>query len=1028
MQNLKPKVNSRGWALLILVLMHYPLYAQIPITGKVSDENGVGLSGVTVTQLHNQNATTTDAQGNYVITLPNEGEKTLVYTYVGFESRQESYTGNPVINVVLKDEGVSLNEVVVMGYTSQKRSTITGAASTVAMDDVEKRRVSNVAQSLQGQVAGVQVTQSTGAPGDPITIRVRGEGTIGNNDPLFIVDGMPSRDITFLNPADIESMTVLKDASAAAVYGSRAASGVVVITTKQGKVGTTSLELNYYNGIQSVANLPKMLSADQYIAKLEEAWNNAGYEGINPYTADKGRTDFANTNWLDELFELGHSQNLQLTAAGGSDKLQFLLSGDYYKQDGIVIFNNDKYQRLNFRTNINANLSDRLKVGTNLQLSYAIQDRLSSKGDEPGIIRHALLRPPILSVYKDKNDPTYSEQDPFTDLPFYKNNDVTAGGFDINYERTSNPIALAYFTDDKMDTYKTFGNFYGEYAFLQDKALRLRTNVGVDLNLYHSKTFNQNFGDDDGGGEEQDKGMGRQNRPTSLSEDRGQELNITWNNTLNYIKSFDKHSINALIGTEYIKNTASGLSASRARFDYTSPAFRYIDMGGTEKDIWNGGLGSEWGLFSLFGSATYVYNEKYMLTANFRADASSRFAENNRWGYFPSVSAGWTISQEDFMKNLEWLSYLRLRASTGKLGNQEIDNYAFMTLLKRVGEKYVIDRYGNPDLKWESTRQHNIGLDVGLLSNKIYLSVDYFDKQTSGILLPISLPKFIGDVKPTYVNSGEVRNNGFEASLTYQNSQHAFKYNINANIATLHNRVEKLHPKLPNIPGKVTETVVGQTLNAYYGYVMEGIYQNEAEIAAHLSGTNNPPQKPGDIRFKDLDGNGIINDNDRTFIGSPIPTLSYGLTLSASYKGFDFSVLFQGVNGVDRYNDSKKIIDYDTRPFNHSVRVLDSWHGEGTSNTIPRVSFTDNGSSKVSSIYVEDASYLRLKNIELGYSFGSLIKKKNIGIQDVRVYVSAQNLFTSTNYTGMDPESLDLIDMGTYPQSRAFLFGLNVKF
>jgi len=1025
---MKQKYKFKYLLLFVLVLFTSSLYAQAIITGTVNDENGVALPGVTVLQLNTQNAVTTNEQGQYSIVLETNAAQTLVFSYVGFASKQVPIAGSRPVNVVLTENMEALNEVVVVGYTTQRRATITGASTSVSMDDVEKRRVPDVAQALQGQVAGVQVTQSTGAPGDPIIIRIRGEGTIGNNDPLFIIDGIPSRDITFLNPSDIKSMTVLKDASAAAVYGSRASAGVVVITTKQGQTGQNNLEVNYYNGIQKVTNLPTMLNTTQYLNKLEEAWNNAGYEGTNPYTAEKGRTDLANTNWLDELFELGHSQNIQLSASGGSDKLQYLISGDYYKQDGIVIYDNDGYQRFNFRTNINSNLSDRLRVGTNLQLSYATQDKLSSKGDVPGVIRHALLRPPVIPVRKNSDDPTYSEGDPFTDLPFYKNNSLVDGGWDGNFERTSNPVALAYFTDDKRTNYKTFGNLFAEYSFLQEKELKFRTNLGVDLNFLHNKAFNENFGDDDGGGEEQDKGMGRQNRPTTLNEERGQELNITWNNTLNYQKDIEKHSINALVGTEYISNKASGINASRARFDYTSPTFRYMDMGGTETDIWNGGIGSEWTLFSLFSTATYVYDSRYMITGNFRADASSRFAENNHWGYFPSVSVGWNISQEEFMKDVHWLSDLKLRASIGKLGNQEIDNYAYMTLLKKVGEKYVIDRYGNPDLKWESTTQNNIGLDIGLLQSKIYLSIDYFNKTTNGILLPISLPKIIGDVRATYVNAGEVNNKGLEVAVNFRDSQHAFKYNINANIATLTNEVKKLHPNLPSLVGQVTKTTIGQPLNAYYGYVMEGIYQNQTEINQHLTGTTNPIEQPGDIRFKDLDGNGIINDNDRTFLGNPIPKLTYGLALSAQYKGFDLSALFQGVNGVDRYNDSKKIIDFDTRPFNHSVRVLDSWHGEGTSNTIPRVSFTDNGSSKVSSIFVEDASYFRVKNVELGYSFGSIIKNANLGISDVRLYVSAQNLFTSTNYSGMDPESVDLIDMGTYPQSKAFLFGINVKF
>lgn len=829
------------------------------------------------------------------------------------------------------------------------------------MDDMEKRRVATVSQALQGQVAGVQITQSTGAPGDDISMLIRGEGTIGNNSPLYIIDGVPSRTMTFLNPSDISSITVLKDASAAAVYGSRASGGVVVITTKEGEVGKGHLELNYYYGIQKVANLPRMLNTQQYMDVQEIAWNNAGYEGSNPYTIDKKRTDLADTDWLDELFTLGQTHNIQATMSGGSKGVNYLLSAGYISQDGIVVYDNDRYRRFSLRSNINAKYYDRLNIGANVQLTYSIQDKLNSKGDAPGIIRHAMLRPSVLSVYKDVNDPTYKANDPFTDLPFYKNNDRNGGWESSKYEWTSNPIALAYYTDDKRSQYTTFGNVFAEYEFLQDHSLKFKTNLGIDLNLYHNKAFNQNFGDDDGSGSDVDKGLGRQNRPSNLDESRGESFTLTWNNTLSYAKQFERHNINAVAGTEFISNYESSIGASRQRYDYTNDTFRYLDFGGTESDIWNSGSGSEWALMSVFASATYVYDNRYMITGNFRADASSRFASNHVWGFFPSVSAGWKMSEEKFLKNISWLSDLKLRGSWGQLGNQEIDNYTFMTLLKKDGDKYVISRYGNPDLKWETSEQWNVGVDLGILRNKLYLSADYFMKTTSDILLPISLPSYVGSVSPTIVNAGTVRNKGFELSLTYRDKVGDFNYSINGNIATLDNKVLKLHPNLPNIDGKVTRTTVGQPLNAYYGFVMEGIYQNEAEINEQLYATDNPTVQPGDIRFKDLDNNGKIDDNDRDFLGSPIPRFTYGFTLNGEYKGFNFSMLFHGVQDVQHFNDLKKILNYDTRPFNHTTEMLGYWHGEGTSNSIPRPSFTDNGGSRISSIFVEDASFFRLK-------------------------------------------------------------------
>lgn len=1027
MEPINQLLNKLSMSLFVLVVtLGFTYAAQQPINGRVMDEQGLPLAGATVELKGGTQKTSTDNDG--VFTIPASPGDILLVSFIGYVPQEITVGNATTVSVALQPSANDLDEVVVVGYTSQRRTDISGAVGSVDMAAAAKRRVPDIGQILQGQVAGVQVSQATGAPGDPIDIRIRGIGTIGSNDPLYIIDGVPSTNFTFINPQDIESMNVLKDASAAAMYGARAAAGVVVITTKQGKSGKTSLDINYFNGVQRVADLPQMLNTQQYLAKLEEAWNNAGYSGTNPYTADKSRTDLANTDWLDELFETGHSQNVQLTASGGTDKTRYLLSGGYYRQNGIVVYDNDKYERVNFRSNVNSDLTDRLRVGTNLQLSYEQRNPLSSRGDAPGIIRHALLRPPVLSVYKDPSDPTYTAEDPFTDLPFYQG---VGADQRSKYELTSNPIALAYFTDNTRSQFKTFGNVFAEFDVLRDKSLTFKTNFGVDLNFNHNKAFFRNFGDDDGGGNEVDKGLGRQNRPNTLNEDRGDDFTFTWNNTLSYDKIFGgKHSLNALAGTEFIRFTGSSLNASRSRFEYEDDDFRYIDLGGTELDLWNGGIGSEWALFSLFGTATYVYDGRYLLTANLRADASSRFGQNNKWGYFPSVSAGWVISREAFMQRVDWLSNLKLRVSTGSLGNQaSLGNYDYLTLYRKDGDNFVVSRYGNPDLRWETTIQHNIGLDVGFFNHAFSLSADYFIKQTKDILLPIDLPGLAGDVDPTVVNAGEVRNAGFELGIGYRNTTSGgFGYAVNANLATLTNEVKKLHANRPNIPGRVSNTTLGQPLNAYYGYLMEGIYQNTTEIAQHLHGTPNPAAMPGDIRFKDLNEDGVINDLDRTFIGSPIPDLTYGVNLSAAWKGFDLAVLVQGVSGIDRYNDAKKILDYDTRPFNYTTAVLGSWNGEGSTNRIPRVSFTDNGSSHVSSIFVEDASYLRLKNVELGYSFGGLLQQTGWGIQNIRLYASGQNLFTQTKYTGLDPESTDLMDMGTYPLSRAFLFGIHVTF
>ncbi|MFC6097976.1 SusC/RagA family TonB-linked outer membrane protein [Flavobacterium qiangtangense] len=999
------------------------------VTGAVSDNAGP-LPGVSIVVKGTNQSTITDFDGNYSINMVSPG--VLVFSYVGYETQEKNASPGTAVNLVMTVDSKVLEEVVVTGYVGQRKNSISGAVSEVNMQNFSKTRVPDITQALQGQVAGVFVAASTGAPGDGIRLRIRGEGTLGNNDALYIVDGIPTRDITFLNQNDIKSMTVLKDAAAGAIYGSRAAGGVVVITTNKGQAGKSTFDVDVFTGVHFATNLPDMLNASQYLDMEELAWNNSTKNipgAVNPYARDRNERIFADTDWLDELFTTGLSTNFQVSASGGTEKTQYLISGGYYGIDGIVTENNDKYKRVNFRTNVNSNVSDRFSVGTNMQLNFIQQDRLSSSGDAPGVIRHALIRPPVLSVYKDVNDPTYSANDPYTDLPFYTGPDQ---GWSQDYEYSSNPLAIVHFTDDKRRTFQVFGNVYAEYALLSDKSLKFRSNLGADIKFLHSKVFSENYGDPNiASVSDVNFGLGRNNRPNSLNENRGENITFTWSNTLNYIKNFnDNHSVNLLLGTEMIKNKSAAIGGARSSFDNTSDPFRYLDYGGlgsaTTLYPYSSGNQEQWSLLSYFASGTYGFKEKYFATATVRADASSRFGPNNKWGYFPSVSGNWVVSNEDFMKDVSWLSNLKLRASWGKNGNQEIPNNAFQTFVTTNANGTDIIRYGNPNLKWEETTQTNFGIDFGIISNKLTFSVDYFKKETDDILLTLGLPGVsVGSIQSTYINAGSVTNKGFEFMLNFQNNDNDFKYGVSANLATLKNEVTGLHSNVRLLEDTFsnTRTVAGQPINAYYGYQFDGIYQNMAEINSHLSAGAGTTQ-PGDIRFRDLNGDGEINANDRTFIGNPIPKLTYGLSFNAAYKNFDISFLFQGVEDVDRYNDLKQILDYDGRPFNSTTAVLNSWNGEGTSNTIPRVTQNDNGGSRISSIFVEDASYLRLKNLEIGYTFNG---KEWSGISNFRVYVSGQNLLTWTDYSGLDPESTLLKDQGTYPQSTSVMLGARIK-
>lgn len=994
------------------------------VKGVVSDASG-SLPQVNVNIKGTAVNTITDLDGNFILNNV-DANSVLVFSYVGFKSQEVAVSGKSNLLITLIADTNSLNEVVVVGYVGQKKASISSALTLVNMDDLSKTRIADVAQALQGQIAGVFVAANTGAPGDGIKIRIRGEGTLGNNEVLYVVDGVPTRDISFLNQTDIKSMTVLKDAAAGAVYGSRAAGGVIVITTKNGQSGKSTISADYFSGFHYASNLPKMLNKDQYLTAKDMAWHNTAgnaTSATSPYAADRSRTDFANTNWQDELFTTGLSKNFQVSASGGSENFQYLISGGYYGIDGIVVEDHDKYQRINFRANVNANISDRFKIGTNLQITQSQQDKLSSSGDAPGIIRHALIRPPVLGVYKDVNDPTYSVNNPYTDLPFYTGPN---NGWNPNYEYSSNPIAIVHFTDDKRINFQTFGNAYGEYAFLKDKSLKFKSNIGADISFNHNKNFASNFGDSnisDTGN--MFYGMGRNNRPNNLDENRGQSMTFTFSNTLNYIKTFNEiHSLNLLLGNESINSNSAAIGGSRQNFDNTSRNFRYLDYGST-MNIYSSGSATKWALMSYFASGTYGYKNKYFVTSTLRADASSRFGPNNKWGYFPSVSGGWIISKESFMEKVDWISNLKLRASWGQSGNQEIPDNAYETLVSTAGGVVNIVRYGNPDLKWETTTQTNFGFDLSILQDKLSFTTDYFVKNTTDILLGVTLPAVsVGVIGQTIVNAGVVNNKGFEFGLNYKDNDHAFKYNVNANVATLTNRVNELQTFVKNIFDNETHTIteVGQPISSYYGFVFDGIYQNAAEVSTTLFSNANGTQ-PGDIKFKDLNKDGQINADDRAVIGNPIPKVTYGFSFSGSYKNFDISFLLQGVEGVDRYNDLKQILNYDSRPFNSMTSVLDSWNGEGTSNTTPRLTFNNNGGGEVSSVFVEDASYLRLKNIEIGYTFNV----KTIGLKHLRLYASGQNLFTITKYTGLDPESTSLIDRGTYPQSQAFILGFQVK-
>ncbi|MFT4094714.1 MAG: TonB-dependent receptor [Niabella sp.] len=998
------------------------------VTGKVVSISGEPLEGAAISIKNSLQSVLSDSLGNF--TIPANDSNMLTINYVGYSPYEAVVGSISNFTFILSQTSSTLSDIVVLGYTSQKRASVTGAVSVVDLSNLQKTKSPDVIQALQGQVPGVMIQSSTGEPGDAIEIRIRGIGTLGNVDPLYIVDGVPTPNLTFLDGSDLQSMSVLKDASATAIYGSRAANGVVIFTTKKGFKSKSNVVVDYYAGFTRPTRLPEMLNSEQYLTVKDIAWHNTAgnsASATSPYAELKASGNYANTDWLDELFTTGTTNKLNISASGGSDKVQYYLAAGYYNANGIIIENNDVYKRLNIRANINANITDRFTAGINFQITNATQDKLSSSGDAPGIIRHALLRPPVLGVYKDPLDPTYSADDPYTDLPFYANN-LAANNGSWNaaqnyYEFTSNPIALVHYTDNKLNNFRNFGNAYLEYSFLKDKSLKLRSSYGADIIFVHNKAFYQNFGDD-----ATNSGAGRQNNPNSLTEERGQLTTITSTNTLNYQKLINnRHNLNVLLGHEYITNIEDRMNGSRTNYDNTSSSFRYLDYGSTTTGLWNGGSQSNnWTLISFFASANYGFDNKYFLNGTLRADGSSRFGPNNKWALFPSISGAWAISKERFMQNADWINNLKLRASWGISGNQEIPNDAYQTVVSQENGVVNITRYGNPDLKWESTKQTDIGIDIDILKNRLSFTADYYKKRTDDILLTVTLPAVaVGVIDPTYVNAGVVTNKGFEFGVQFRNRDHAFKYEVGANATTQKNKVDQLYDFVPNITDNTNHTITkaGYAINSYYGLKFAGIYQNQSEIDNYLYENSNGAQ-PGDIKFQDVNGDGQITDDDRIILGNNIPKFFYGFNFNASYKNFDFSFMFQGVQGADRYNDLKQILNYDTRPFNSTTDVLNAWDGEGSTNTTPRLTFNDNGGSKVSGVFVEDASYLRLKNVELGYT----LNVKRLHLSGCRVYVSGQNLLTFTKYSGLDPESTLLKDQGTYPQLKGFILGARLNF
>ncbi|WP_210513695.1 SusC/RagA family TonB-linked outer membrane protein [Hymenobacter terricola] len=1007
----------------------------VPVTvrGQVVGPDKAPIPGVTVLVKNTTNGTTTDAEGNFSLSLP-DADGTLVISAIGFVTQEVPLQGRTQVNVALQTDVKALEEVVVLGYYSQKKTDLTGAVSQINQRDIGSIPVTGVAQIMQGKAAGVAITQATGAPGENIAVRIRGVGTINDNDPLYIIDGVPTKDgINQISPNDIESINIIKDAAAAATYGARASNGVVIVTTKRGKSGKPRLSVSAYSGVQTAANLIKMANTSQYVNAYNVAAVNDGRDQITPALA----ATLPDVNWLKEVLKPAQQYNVQADVSGGGENSQYIVSGSYLKQDGLI--QNSSYDRYNLRTAVNSTLSKYFKVGTNANLSYAKTRQVGTSGDgfgdgNPGasIVRYALFRTPATPVYNDQGQ--------FVDLP--KSNGVLTSAF---FGDGINPVALADAADRNFNAYSILGNGYVDFTPVEH--LRIRSDYGITFRITDYKQFFKTFGIDRSF-----------NSPPQLAQSNTNEFNYNWTNTATYDLPVGESMFNILVGTEAIKNNIKAISASRRGYVDQSATFQYLDAGtGIQQ---NGGGQSHSSLLSAFGRLGYSYKERYLASFNFRRDASSQFLPGQRAQSFYSGSVGWNLAQEGFMQNFSAFSLLKVRASVGQLGNSAIGNYPYASLISNTGyypfggvstQGLSIVTKGNPNIRWETSTQTDVGLDMGLLKGALQLTVDYFIKNTSNVLLFLPQPSSAGAGGNPAVNAGKIRNKGLEVELSYRNSiGKDWSFGVTGNMATLSNEVVSLGSAAPIVGGRIdnnyyaTLTAVGHPIGSFYLLQTEGIFQNAQEVFTHAY--QGPGIKPGDVKFKDISGpdgvpDGIIDGYDRTFVGSPIPTLTYGLTANVRYKHLDLSVFFQGISGNKIYNQVNTDIEGFYRAFNLTERAATNyWTGEGSTNVYPRLSWTGATNNKQpSDRFLESGSYLRLKNVQLGYTFGDKLLAP-VHISSVRLYASVQNLLTFTKYTGLDPEqgtnSNSLgdgvratgIDFGTYPSARTFTVGINAGF
>lgn len=1007
----------------------------VTVSGVVTDEENKPMPGVNVLVKGTTDGTTTDIDGRYTLSVA-DGSAVLVFSFIGFQTTEIIVGNQSVINVSLKADISTLSEIVVVGYGTQQKASVTGAISSVAAEEISAQPVVNVGQALQGRVAGVSVVNN-GAPGEAPIIRIRGIGTINNANPLFVVDGFPTSDLNSFNPKDIQSVDVLKDASAAAIYGSRASNGVVIITTKSGANNQKlSVNIDSYTGVEQPWRKLDLLNTEQYIDFATDLMTNADIyynetngsdpdrvvgvsvptriktgldQPINSQTTQTFRQ--TNTDWQDEMFRTGRIQQHKVELSGGSATSKIFSSIGYFEQEGIML--GTGYKRWDARLNSDHNVTKRVTIGQNFYVAYD-ERKIEQQAGGRTQLQHMFRSSPYFPVYSPDN----------------------FGGFwgaqSVDGSDPENPVRIASQDKQTQQRLKFLGNAYVDFKIFDFLSYRFK--AGVDYVDYtqrsHSPAYNTG---------------GYSNRAAALiNQNRQNFTSVLLTNQLTFDKDFGKHSINAIVVAEQQTNKFSQITGNGENAisnEITEPV-------GLSSIGFSGNM-SESALISYIGRVNYEYNGKYLLGASFRRDGSSRFSPDNRWGNFPAVSAGWRIKEESFLVNNAVVSDLKLRASYGVTGNNSSGDYSWISTITgnqiyEIGGApvtgYTIRTMANEKLSWESTYMTNVGVDMGFLNNQFTVSVEYFNNRTKDMIIQRPIPLSYGYDGNPFANVGEVENKGFEFELGYEKVQGDFTFNASGNISVVRNEVISLGDEGTTIAqadwygDNLTLTKVGEPIGYFNGYVVDGLFQEGESTAMQ------PNARPGDIRFKDVNGDGVLNADDKVNIGHFLPDFSYGINFSANWKGFDASLFLQGVSGNQIYSIVKYDLEGMSRLFNAGTAVLDRWTPENTNTSVPRaISGDPNQNSRASDRFVEDGSYFRVKNLTLGYNFSSISSLTKNALTRLRVYTTMQNLLTLTKYkSGYDPEIGNRnagtngltqgIDYGQFPQARSIVVGLQVGF